>query len=161
MGEIFTWFGGVFLLRCRVGAASPRRDLSGLTSGVLLVLLFEDPEMEAWTDATTLAWSGGTYLWKGFTLDTIKKKASLKEEGRGGYLDTSLGGAKVWIKVESCDSWKNKMYENWCVHVCMLEVNDSVCLQHKWHVEACDVFRAERASTPRLNTRGMTNDNLS
>lgn len=50
------------MLRCREGADSPSRDLSGLTSGVLLVLLFEEPEMEAWTDATTLACSGGTYL---------------------------------------------------------------------------------------------------
>ena len=49
-------------MRCKEGADSPSRDLSGLTSGVLLVLLFEEPEMEAWTDATTLACSGGTYL---------------------------------------------------------------------------------------------------
>lgn len=53
------------MLRCREGADSPSRDLSGLTSGVLLVLLFEEPEMEAWTDATTLACSGGTYLRNG------------------------------------------------------------------------------------------------
>lgn len=45
-----------------MGAASPRRDLSGFTSGVLLVLLAEDPDMDAWTDATTFACSGGTYL---------------------------------------------------------------------------------------------------
>lgn len=50
------------MLRCKEGADSPSKDLSGLTSGVLLVLLFEEPEMEAWTDATTLACSGGTYL---------------------------------------------------------------------------------------------------
>ena len=51
------------MLRCREGADSPRRDFNGLTSGVLLVLLlFEEPEMEAWTEATTLACSGGTYL---------------------------------------------------------------------------------------------------
>lgn len=49
-------------MRCREGADSPSRDLRGLTSGVLLVLLFEDPEMEAWTDATTLACSGLTNL---------------------------------------------------------------------------------------------------
>lgn len=49
-------------MRCKEGADSPSRDLSGLTSGVLLVLLFEEPEMEAWTDATTFACSGGTYL---------------------------------------------------------------------------------------------------
>ncbi len=50
------------MLRCKEGAESPSRDFNGLTSGVLLVLLFEEPEMEAWTDATTLACSGGTYL---------------------------------------------------------------------------------------------------
>lgn len=49
-------------MRCKEGADSPSRDLRGLTSGVLLVLLFEEPEMEAWTDATTMACSGGTYL---------------------------------------------------------------------------------------------------
>lgn len=48
-----TWLDGV-LLRCRV--------LRGCTSGVLLVLLAEEPETEAWTEAITLACSGGTYL---------------------------------------------------------------------------------------------------
>lgn len=52
-------------MSCREGADSPSRDLSGRTSGVLLVLLLEDPEMDAWTEATTLACSGGTYLGKG------------------------------------------------------------------------------------------------
>lgn len=56
-----TWLG-VPLFKCRAGAESPRRDFSGLTSGVLLALLAEDPEIDAWTDATTLACSGGTYL---------------------------------------------------------------------------------------------------
>ena len=41
-------------MRCRV--------LSGWTSGVLPVLLAEEPDTEAWTVATALAWSGGTYL---------------------------------------------------------------------------------------------------
>ena len=50
------------LFKCSAGAESPNRDFSGLTSGVLLVLLAEDPEIDAWTDATTLACSGGTYL---------------------------------------------------------------------------------------------------
>lgn len=50
------------LFKCNDGADSPRRDLSGLTSGVLLVLLAEDPDIDAWTDATTFACSGGTYL---------------------------------------------------------------------------------------------------
>lgn len=48
-----TWRRGV-LLSCRV--------LRGWTSGVLPVLLAEEPDTEAWTFATTLAWSGGTYL---------------------------------------------------------------------------------------------------
>lgn len=58
---MLTWLG-VVLLRCSVGADSPSSDLRGRTSGVLLVLLAEDPEMEAWTEATTLACSGGTNL---------------------------------------------------------------------------------------------------
>lgn len=45
-----------------MGADSPSRDLRGRTSGVLLVLLLEEPEMEAWTEATARACSGGTYL---------------------------------------------------------------------------------------------------
>lgn len=49
------------LFKCSAGAASPKRDLRGFTSGVLLVLLAEDPDMDAWTDATTFACSGGTY----------------------------------------------------------------------------------------------------
>ena len=49
-------------MRCREGTDSPSKVLSGRTSGVLLVLLLEEPEMEAWTEATALAWSGGTYL---------------------------------------------------------------------------------------------------
>lgn len=59
--SLLTWLG-VPLFKCSVGAASPKRDLSGFTSGVLLVLLAEDPDMDAWTDATTFACSGGTYL---------------------------------------------------------------------------------------------------
>lgn len=59
--RLLTWLG-VPLFKCSVGAESPKRDFSGLTSGVLLVLLAEDPEIDAWTDATTLACSGGTYL---------------------------------------------------------------------------------------------------
>ena len=66
-----TWLGGVFLLRCREGAESPSRDLRGLTSGVLLVLLLEEPEMEAWTGAADFACSGGTCLRKGGR-DTLK-----------------------------------------------------------------------------------------
>ena len=50
------------MFKCSAGVDSPRRDLSGLTSGVLLVLLAEDPDIDAWTDATTFACSGGTYL---------------------------------------------------------------------------------------------------
>lgn len=38
------------------------RVLRGWTSGVLPVLLAEEPDTEAWTVATALAWSGGTYL---------------------------------------------------------------------------------------------------
>lgn len=53
---------GVSLFKCSAGADSPKRDLSGLTSGVLLVLLADDPDMDAWTEATTFACSGGTYL---------------------------------------------------------------------------------------------------
>lgn len=49
-GELLTWRSGV-LLSCRA--------LSGWTSGVLPVLLAEDPDTETWT---ALAWSGGTYL---------------------------------------------------------------------------------------------------
>lgn len=49
-GELFTWRSGV-LLSCRA--------LRGWTSGVLPVLLAEDPDTETWT---ALAWSGGTYL---------------------------------------------------------------------------------------------------
>lgn len=48
-----TWRSGV-LLSCRV--------LRGWTSGVLPVLLAEEPDTEAWTLPTALAWSGGTYL---------------------------------------------------------------------------------------------------
>lgn len=48
-----TWRRGV-LLSCRV--------LSGWTSGVLPVLLAEEPDTEAWTLLTARAWSGGTYL---------------------------------------------------------------------------------------------------
>jgi hypothetical protein len=59
--RLLTWLG-VPLFKCSAGAESPKRDFSGLTSGVLLVLLAEDPEIYAWTDATTLACSGGTYL---------------------------------------------------------------------------------------------------
>jgi len=58
---LLTWLG-VPLFKCSAGAASPKRDLRGFTSGVLLVLLAEDPDMDAWTDATTFACSGGTYL---------------------------------------------------------------------------------------------------
>lgn len=58
---LLTWLG-VPLFKCNAGAVSPRRDLSGLTSGVLLVLLADDPDIDAWTDATTFACSGGTYL---------------------------------------------------------------------------------------------------
>lgn len=50
------------MLRCRVGADSPSSVLRGRTSGVLLVLLADEPEIEAWTEATTLACSGGTNL---------------------------------------------------------------------------------------------------
>ncbi|TNN69861.1 hypothetical protein EYF80_019929 [Liparis tanakae] len=39
-----------------------QRTLRGWTSGVLPVLLAEEPDTEAWTLATVLAWSGGTYL---------------------------------------------------------------------------------------------------
>lgn len=35
------------LFKCNAGADSPRRDLSGLTSGVLLVLLAEEPDIDA------------------------------------------------------------------------------------------------------------------
>lgn len=49
-GELVTWRSGV-LLSCRA--------LRGWTSGVLPVLLAEDPDTETWT---ALAWSGGTYL---------------------------------------------------------------------------------------------------
>lgn len=45
-----------------MGADSPSSVLRGRTSGVLLVLLADEPEMEAWTEATTLACSGGTNL---------------------------------------------------------------------------------------------------
>lgn len=38
------------------------RVLRGWTSGVLPVLLAEEPDTEAWTLPTALAWSGGTYL---------------------------------------------------------------------------------------------------
>jgi hypothetical protein len=43
------------LLSCRV--------LRGWISGVLAVLLAEEPDLEAWAMATVLAWSGGTYLY--------------------------------------------------------------------------------------------------
>lgn len=48
-----TWRSGV-LLSCRV--------LRGWTSEVLAVLLAVEPDTEAWTLPTGLAWSGGTYL---------------------------------------------------------------------------------------------------
>lgn len=51
---VLTWLG-VFLLRCRAGAESPSRVFSGRTSGVLFVLLADEPDIEAWTEATTLA----------------------------------------------------------------------------------------------------------
>lgn len=38
------------------------RVFRGWTSGVLPVLLAEEPDTEAWTLPTALAWSGGTYL---------------------------------------------------------------------------------------------------
>lgn len=38
------------------------RVFRGWTSGVLAVLLAEEPDLEAWAMATVLAWSGGTYL---------------------------------------------------------------------------------------------------
>lgn len=81
--------GGVFLLRCREGAVSPRRDLSGRTSGVLLVLLFEEPEMEAWTEATTLACSGGTYLGR------IK-------EFRCVSVCENMPACRRWLHVKTC-----------------------------------------------------------
>ncbi len=56
-----TWLG-VFLLRCKLGTDSPSNVLRGRTSGVLLVLLADEPEIDAWIDATVLACSGGTYL---------------------------------------------------------------------------------------------------
>ena len=62
------------MLRCRVGTPSPNKVLRGRTSGVLLVLLLDEPEMEAWTEATTLAWSGGTYL---TTTTDIRKPLAL------------------------------------------------------------------------------------
>lgn len=52
--QVVTWRSGV-LLSCRL--------LRGWTSGVLPVLLAEEPDTEAWTLATALAWSGGTYLY--------------------------------------------------------------------------------------------------
>jgi len=52
---VVTWLDGV-LVRCRVLRGW------GRTSGVLLVLLADEPDIEACTEAITLACSGGTYL---------------------------------------------------------------------------------------------------
>lgn len=57
------YVGSVYIsFTCRSGVLLSCRVLRGWTSGVLPVLLAEEPDTEAWTLDTALAWFGGTYL---------------------------------------------------------------------------------------------------